>query len=75
MVSEEPTRITTKRLRKAGFVRTNSAGSHSKWEHPLGLQVSIADGHRTTSPGIVRQVNQAIDEADRLEAKKKERKK
>jgi predicted RNA binding protein YcfA (HicA-like mRNA interferase family) len=66
MVSEEPTRSTTKRLRKAGFVRTDAEGSHGKWTHPLGPSVSIADGHRTTSPGVVRQVNKAIAKAELL---------
>jgi predicted RNA binding protein YcfA (HicA-like mRNA interferase family) len=72
MVSEEPTRSTTKRLREAGFVRTDAQGSHGKWIHPLGPSVSIPDGHRTTSPGVVRQVNKAISDAERLakEAKK-----
>jgi predicted RNA binding protein YcfA (HicA-like mRNA interferase family) len=66
VVKEEPTRTVTKRLRKAGFRPTDAAGSHTKWIHPLGPWVSIADGHRTTSPGIVRQVNNAIAEAEQL---------
>jgi predicted RNA binding protein YcfA (HicA-like mRNA interferase family) len=71
MVSEEPARNTIKRLRKAGFERTDAEGSHSKWSHPLGPWVSIADGHRTTSPGVVRQVNKAIAEAQRLAKEEK----
>jgi predicted RNA binding protein YcfA (HicA-like mRNA interferase family) len=66
MVSEEPTRAVTKRLRQAGFSPTDAAGSHTKWIHPLGPSVIIADGHRTISPGVFRQVNKAIAEAGRL---------
>ena len=68
MVSDEPTRETIKRLRKAGFERRDAAGSHSKWTHPLGPRVVIADGHRTTSPGLVQKVNKAIAEAERIAA-------
>jgi predicted RNA binding protein YcfA (HicA-like mRNA interferase family) len=66
MVSEEPTRVTIKRLRKAGFNPTDAEGSHTKWINPLGPWVSIPDGHRTISPGVVRQVNKAITEAEKL---------
>ena len=66
MVSEETTRSVTKRLRKAGFKRANAEGSHSKWTHPLGPWVSIPDGHRTISPGVVRQVNIAVADVERL---------
>lgn len=71
MVSEEPTRAIIKRLRKAGFVRTDAEGSHAKWIHPLGPWVSIPDGHRTISPGVVRQVNKAITEAEELAKERK----
>jgi predicted RNA binding protein YcfA (HicA-like mRNA interferase family) len=66
VVKEEPTRTVTKRLRKAGFSPTDAAGSHTKWTHQMGPSVSIPDGHRTISPGVVRQVNNAIAEAERL---------
>jgi predicted RNA binding protein YcfA (HicA-like mRNA interferase family) len=63
MVSEEPTRKIVKRLKNAGFSPTEAKGSHTKWTHPSGAQVTIADGHRMISPGVVRQVNNAIKEA------------
>jgi predicted RNA binding protein YcfA (HicA-like mRNA interferase family) len=74
VVKEQPTRTVTKRLRKAGFSPTAAAGSHTKWLHPLGPSVSIPDGHRTISPGVVRQVNNAIAEAERLAKGEKEAK-
>lgn len=66
VVTEEPSRTVTKRLRKAGFSPADAAGSHTKWIHQLGPWVSIPDGHRTISPGVVRHVNSAIAEAERL---------
>jgi len=60
VVKEEPTRKITKRLKAAGFTRIDAEGSHGKWTHPSGAQVSIPDGHRSISPGVVRQVNNAI---------------
>jgi predicted RNA binding protein YcfA (HicA-like mRNA interferase family) len=63
VVKEEPTRKIAKRLKAAGFTRTDAEGSHGKWTHPFGAQVSIPDGHRTISPGVVRQVNNAISAA------------
>jgi len=65
MVSEQPTRTIVKRLKDAGFTRTRTAGSHSVWVHPSGVQVVIPDGHRTISPGVVRQVDKAVAEAAR----------
>lgn len=64
MVSEEPTRKTVKRLKGAGFVKDRTDGSHSTWIHPSGARITIADGHRTTSPGLVRKVNLAIKESE-----------
>jgi predicted RNA binding protein YcfA (HicA-like mRNA interferase family) len=60
MVSNEPTRTVTKRLKAAGFTATTTVGSHTKWVHPTGFQVTVPDGHRTISPGVVRQVNKVI---------------
>lgn len=62
MVSEEPTRKITKRLKDAGFVILRTDGSHSVWAKGA-TSVSVPDGHRTISPGVVRQVNKAIQEA------------
>lgn len=63
MAKPEPTRVTTKRLKKAGFMPGNTEGSHTKWTHPTGAWVVLADGHRTTSAGVVRQVDKAIQAA------------
>jgi predicted RNA binding protein YcfA (HicA-like mRNA interferase family) len=60
VVKEEPTRKITKRLKAAGFTRSDAEGRHGKWTHPSGAHVSIPDGHRTISPGVVHQVNNAI---------------
>lgn len=60
MTSEEPTRNVVKRLKKAGFVRTPGHGSHSRWRHPSGIVVTVPDGHRTITPGVVRIINKTI---------------
>jgi predicted RNA binding protein YcfA (HicA-like mRNA interferase family) len=63
MVKEEPTRTVVKRLKEAGFIRTSTDGRHSKWSHPSGVWVPVPDSHRTISPGVVRKINQAIQQA------------
>lgn len=62
VVSEEPTRSVVKRLRSAGFEPMRTVGTHTLWANGL-ISVSVPDGHRTFSPGVVRQVNKAIQEA------------
>lgn len=64
MVSEEPTREVVKRLTAAGFTRIDAKGSHGKWRHPSGANVTINDGSRKISPGVVRKVNQAIEQSE-----------
>jgi predicted RNA binding protein YcfA (HicA-like mRNA interferase family) len=61
--SDEPARSVVKRLRNAGFVKSSAAkGSHTKWSHPeSGEYVVVPTGHRKISPGVVRQVNKAIE--------------
>jgi predicted RNA binding protein YcfA (HicA-like mRNA interferase family) len=63
VVKEEPTRSVTKRLKEAGFERTSTDGRHSKWTHPSGAWVAVPDSHRMISPGVVRKVNNAIDDS------------
>ncbi|WP_255802061.1 type II toxin-antitoxin system HicA family toxin [Mycobacteroides abscessus] len=63
MVSEEPTRSVVRRLKKAGFEQTPGHGSHSRWRHPSGVVVTVPDGHRTISPGVVRIINKTIEQA------------
>jgi predicted RNA binding protein YcfA (HicA-like mRNA interferase family) len=63
MVKEEPTRTIVKRLKEAGFTRTSTDGRHSKWMHPSGVWIPVPDSHRTISPGVVRKINQAIEQS------------
>lgn len=63
MVSEEATRRVIKRLTQAGFVAYEAKGSHTKWRHHSGVSVVVPTRHRTISPGVVRQVNTAIEES------------
>lgn len=62
MVSEQPTRKMVKALRDAGFEQIRTVGSHSVWANG-SISVSVPDGHKTISPGVVRQINKAIEEA------------
>jgi predicted RNA binding protein YcfA (HicA-like mRNA interferase family) len=64
MVKEEPARSVTKRLKAAGFARTSTDGRHSKWAHPSGVWVPVPDSHKTISPGVVRKINQKIEESE-----------
>lgn len=64
MVSEEPTRKLVKRLKDAGFVADRNVGSHTTYVNG-SVSITIPDGHRTISPGVVRQVNKAIQEAQK----------
>ena len=62
MVSDEPARLVVKRLRQAGFVKSDGVDSHAKWHHPeSSVYVVVPTGHRKISPGVVRQVNKAIE--------------
>lgn len=63
MVSDRPTRKVIRELRNAGFAPLRTEASHTVWAHPSGARVTIADGHRTTSPGVYRKVLRAIAEA------------
>jgi predicted RNA binding protein YcfA (HicA-like mRNA interferase family) len=65
VVSDEPARSVVKRLRKAGFVKSDSRGSHTKWSHPeSGEYVVVATGHRTISATGVHRVNKAIERSE-----------
>lgn len=65
MVSDQPTRKVTKELKQAGFTAGRTVGSHTVWEHPSGVSVSIPDGHNRISPGVYRQVLAALKEASK----------
>lgn len=61
MIAEEPTRIVTKRLRKAGWAPTRTVGSHSTWECSTGKHTyPLPDGHKMISPGVLRNLNKAV---------------
>jgi len=66
MIAEQPTRKVIKQLHAAGFTRVRDAkGSHSKWACPTGKHaVTIPDGHKTISPGVLRNVNKVIASCD-----------
>jgi predicted RNA binding protein YcfA (HicA-like mRNA interferase family) len=60
MAKAEKTTDITKRLRAAGFESIDAKGSHTKWVHPSGVTVIVPTGHRTISPGVVRNIDKAI---------------
>jgi predicted RNA binding protein YcfA (HicA-like mRNA interferase family) len=61
MIASAPTREIIKQLKKAGFNPRDGKGSHTMWTCPHGrYSGSLADGHRTISPGVRRQVDTAI---------------
>jgi predicted RNA binding protein YcfA (HicA-like mRNA interferase family) len=65
MVSDESSRSVVKRLRKAGFVKSGSRGSHTKWSHGAsGVFVVVATGHRMISSTGVSRVNKAIKRSE-----------
>lgn len=68
MVSEQPTRKVVKELRAAGFLPDRTKGSHTWWKHPTGVGTPVPDGHRTISPGVYRNITNAIAEAQHFEA-------
>lgn len=60
MIAEQPTRKILKLLRAAGFEPQRTEGSHTFWTGPNGAMVSVPDGHKNISPGVVRKVHKAI---------------
>lgn len=52
-----------KLLRDAGFQALRTRGSHTVWGKGA-VTVPVPDGHRTISPGVVRQIENAIVEAN-----------
>ncbi|WP_188680795.1 type II toxin-antitoxin system HicA family toxin [Subtercola lobariae] len=63
MVSEQSSRKVAKLLREAGWVpAADFVGSHRKWVSPQGRMMSIPEGHRMISPGVVRKIVKAIEE-------------
>ena len=62
MTSEEPTRKMVKLLKNSGFTALRTVGSHTVYGKG-SVTVSVPDGHKTISPGVVRQILNAIKEA------------
>ncbi|RHA39258.1 type II toxin-antitoxin system HicA family toxin [Cellulomonas rhizosphaerae] len=62
MIAEQPTRAVRRKLRDAGFEPLRTVGSHTRWQHPSGIAVTVPDGHRTISPGVYRNVLKALKE-------------
>lgn len=70
MISEAPTRVLVKKLRKAGFTPRNAKGSHTVWECVAGAHlISLPDGHKTISAGVHRKVLHVLSECDCKETK------
>lgn len=63
MISEQPTRKMVKLLRQAGWIPARTVGSHTVWQSPdRRHSVSVPDGHRRISPGVVRKIMRALEE-------------
>ena len=65
MIAEQPTRKALRDLTKAGWKRKRTIGSHSVWvcrddEH----QVTVPDGHKTISAGVLRQISKALESCE-----------
>jgi predicted RNA binding protein YcfA (HicA-like mRNA interferase family) len=60
VVASQNTRNVKTELRDAGFAPGRRKGSHTQWEHPSGVKVSVADGHKMISPGVYREILDAI---------------
>lgn len=61
VIAEEPTRKVIKMMTQQQWRRLRTVGSHSMWVCSTGThQVSIPDGHRMISPGVLRNINNAV---------------
>ena len=52
-------------LTKAGFVKDRGCASHSVWING-DITISVPDGHKIISPGVMRKVQRALDNAASL---------
>ena len=59
MTKEQPTRRMVRLLKDAGFVAIRSKGSHTVYSYG-DISITVPDGHRTVSPGVVREIEKAI---------------
>lgn len=61
MVVAQDTRCVVKLLRKAGWKPIRHAGSHTTWESPTGVKFTLADGHKTISAGVYRELLKVME--------------
>lgn len=61
MIAPAPSRVIVKQLKDAGFTKRDGKGGHTVWTcRHLRIEVSVTTGHKTISPGVRRQVDNAI---------------
>ena len=53
-----------KRLRTAGFTKTQGRGDHEKWSHPKLTRPVVITQTREISPGVTRNALKAIKEVE-----------
>lgn len=62
MIAPAPSRQIVKQLKDAKFTSRPGKGSHTVWNCRHGrFEVSVATGNKTISPGVRRQVDNAIN--------------
>jgi predicted RNA binding protein YcfA (HicA-like mRNA interferase family) len=62
MIAEQSTPTVRRMLIAAEWVRKRTVGSHSFWVCSSGApSVTVADGHRKISPGVMRNINKALE--------------
>ncbi|WP_199856909.1 type II toxin-antitoxin system HicA family toxin [Nocardia suismassiliense] len=66
MIAEQPTRKVLKGLKAEGWSRLrDGAGSHTIYGCRTGKHdVSVPDGHKSISPGVVRTISKAVASCD-----------
>ena len=61
VIAPAPSRIIVKQLKDGGFTKRDGRGSHTVWTCRHGrVEVSVTTGHKAISPGVRRQVDNAI---------------
>lgn len=72
MIAGKPSREVIRMLGRAGWTAVRTRGSHTRWACPSGGHwVTVPDGHKTISPGVLRQIHQAMDRCDCTERMKR----
>jgi hypothetical protein len=61
VIAPAPTREIVQQLKQARFTPRDGKGSHATWTCPHGsYSIPVPDGHRTISPDVRRQLDNAI---------------